>query len=167
MDMDDSFETLKKELVGRLNGISPDKVVFIGVGNRLRGDDAIGPALIDLLKDKVPHVVDADSAPENVTLAVRRLEPSAIIFLDAASFSDVSTGYVKIVEAGEMEKLEASAHNFSLDVVMEYLENATGADVFLIGVQPQRIGEGESLSPSLKKPLKELAGLLIKALKKD
>jgi len=160
MAMDDSFETLKKELTGRLKGISPDKVVFVGVGNRLRGDDAIGPTLIDLLQDRVPHVVDAESAPENVTLAIRRLEPSAIVFLDAANFSGASPGYVKIVESGEMEKLEASAHNFSLDVVMEYLENATGADVFLIGVQPQRIGEGERLSPSLEKPLKALAALL-------
>jgi len=55
-------------------------VVFVGVGNRMRGDDAIGPALIDLIKGRVPHAIDADGAPENVTSAIRRLEPAVIVF---------------------------------------------------------------------------------------
>jgi hydrogenase 3 maturation protease len=160
----DDLETLKTILASRLQGISPDKVVFVGVGNRLRGDDAIGPVLIDLLKDKVPHGIDADSAPENVTLAVRRLEPSVIIFLDAATFG-ACPGYVKIVEAGDMEKLEASAHNFSLDVVMEYLENATGADVFLIGVQPKSIIDGEELTPEVNDALGRIAGVILGSFK--
>ena len=161
------MDALKKELAGRLHGLSPDRVVFVGVGNRLRADDGIGPALVDLLKGKVPHAVDADSAPENVTSAIRQLKPSAVVFLDAASFEDAAPGYAKIVEAGEVEKLEATAHNFSLDVVMEYLKESTGADVFLVGVQPEQIAEGESLSASLIEPLKELADHLVEAIKKD
>jgi hydrogenase 3 maturation protease len=167
MDMKDAFEMLKKELAIRLQGIAPDRAVFVGVGNRLRGDDAIGPALIDLLRGKVPHVIDAGSAPENVTASVKRLKPSAIVFLDAARFGDERPGYMRIVEAGDMEKLEASAHNFSLDIVMEYLKESTGADVFLVGVHPERIGEGEEISPALEKPLEELAMAVIEALNKS
>ncbi len=159
------YPALQKELMKRLHGISPDRVVFVGVGNRMRGDDAIGPALIDLIKGRVPHAIDADGAPENVTSAIRRLEPSSIIFLDAASLGEAA-GSARIVEAGEMEKLESSVHNFSLDVVMEYLKGATGADVFLVGVQPGRIGEGEDISPALVKPLEEIASTLISAIKK-
>jgi hydrogenase 3 maturation protease len=158
------YPALQKELEERLRGISTDKVALVGVGNRMRGDDAIGPVLIDLVMGKVPHAIDADGAPENVTAAIRRLKPSAIIFLDAASLGE-APGSARIVEAGEMEKLEASIHNFSLDVVMEYLEGTTGADVFLVGVQPERIGEGESISPELKKPLEEIASILISAIK--
>jgi len=65
-----------------------------------------------------------------------------------------------------MEKLGSSVHNFSLDVVMEYLEGATGADVFLVGVQPGRVGEGEGISPALVKPLEEIASTLISVIKK-
>jgi hydrogenase 3 maturation protease len=71
------------------------------------------------------------------------------------------------VEAGEVEKLEASAHNFSLDVVMEYLKASTGADVFLVGIQPERVGEGEGISSSLLEPLKEIADILKISIKKD
>jgi hydrogenase 3 maturation protease len=160
------YGMLKKELARRLHGISPDSIVFVGVGNRMRGDDAIGPVLVDMLKGEAPHVIDADGVPENVTAAIRRLGPSVIIFLDAASLGE-APGHARIVEAGEMQKLEASVHNFSLDVVMEYLKGATGADIFLIGVQPERIGEGEGISPSLKKPLKEIASILISIVKKS
>lgn len=159
------YPALQKELEERLRGISPERVVFVGVGNRMRGDDAIGPALIDHIKDEVPHAIDADGVPENVTASIRRLNPKVIIFLDAASLGE-SPGSARIVEAGEMQKLESSVHNFSLDVVMEYLEAAAGADVFLVGVQPERIGEGESISPELKKPLEDIASILISAIKK-
>lgn len=160
------YSVLQEKLFKRLRGISPDRVVFVGVGNRMRGDDSIGPALIDLIKGNVPHAIDADGVPENVTASVRRLSPSAIIFLDAASLGE-SPGSARVVEAGEVEKLEASVHNFSLDVVMEYLKGSTGADVFLVGVQPERVGEGEGISPGLKKPLEEIASILVDVIKKS
>ena len=163
--MERDLKTLKKELATRLHGIPSDRVVFVGVGNRLRGDDGIGPKLIDLLKKDLPYAIDADGAPENITASIKRLNPLAIVFLDAASLG-TGPGSMRIIEAGGMEKLEASVHNFSLDVVMEYLKAATGADVFIVGVQPERIGEGEKISPSLETPLKELAGILVEILKK-
>lgn len=167
MDMAASIDHLKNELSERLRRFSPDKVVFVGVGNRLRGDDAIGPALIDLLKERVPHALDAGSAPENVTSTVRRLKPSAIVFLDAVHFGDFPPGFIKIVEPADVRKLGATTHNLSMDMVMDYLKESTGADVSLIGVQPERIGEGEGISPSLQRPLNELADALVDALKKD
>ncbi len=166
MDVEDAIDTLKKELAERLHGISPDRVVFVGVGSRLRGDDAIGPALIDLLKNRVPHAIDAGNAPENVTSAVKRLKPRAVVFLDAAGLGDAPPGHARVVEAEDVEKLGASAHDISLDVVIEYLKEATGADIFLLGVQPERIGDGEHISPSLRRPLKDLADALVDLIKK-
>ena len=165
MYMEGSFDKLKKRLAERLHGIGPDGVVFVGVGSRLRGDDAIGPALIDLLKDRVPHAIDADNAPENATSAIKRLRPRAVVFLDAAGLGDAPPGWTRVVEAADVKKLGASAHDISLDAVMEYLKEATGADVFLLGVQPEKIGEGEHISPSLRRPLKELADAIVSALK--
>jgi hydrogenase 3 maturation protease len=140
------YEILKKTLVERLRGMGAESVVLVGVGNRMRGDDGIGPILIDLLKGEV-------------------LKPSVIIFLDAASLRE-APGSARVVEAGEVEKLEASAHNFSLDVVMEYLKASTGADVFLVGIQPGRVGEGEGISRALQEPLKEIADILKRSIKK-
>ncbi len=165
MDMAEAFDEIRKELAGRLHGVGPDRVILVGVGNRLGGDDAIGPVLIDLLRDRVPHVIDAGNAPENVTSAIKRLSPRAVIFLDAAGLGDVPPGHARLVEAKDVEKLGAGTHNIALDAIMEYLKEATGADVFLLGVQPERIGGGERISPSLWRPLKELADAITCALR--
>ncbi|HTX43441.1 MAG TPA: hydrogenase 3 maturation endopeptidase HyCI, partial [Methanocella sp.] len=140
------------------------RVVFVGVGNRLRGDDAIGPELIDLIKGKVRHALDANSAPENYTGAIKRLKPAAIVFLDALDFGE-RPGTSRIVEAADVLAHGATTHNLSLDIAMEYLKKETGADVFLLGVQPERIGEGEGISPSLRRPLKGLADAIAGAFK--
>jgi hydrogenase 3 maturation protease len=158
------MEDIERELAGRLRGIGPGRVVFVGVGNRFRGDDAVGPALIDLLEGRVPHAIDADSAPENYTGAIKRLRPSVIIFFDALDLGE-KPGGMRIIEAEDIMGYGASAHNFSLDVAMEYLKNETGADVFLVGVQPERIGEGEGISPSLARPLEGLADAIVSAVK--
>ncbi len=163
--MGETRDNIKRELAGRLQGIGPDRVVFVGVGNRLRGDDGIGPALVDLLAKKVPHALDAGSAPENVTSLIRRMGPRAVIFLDAAGLGDAPPGYARVIEAGDVEKLGVSTHHISLDAVMEYIKGATGADVFLVGVQPERVGEGEGISPSLRRPLEELAEAMVSVLK--
>lgn len=157
-------ETLEKLLAGRLGGIAPGRIVFVGVGNRLRGDDGIGPALIDMLQGRVPHAIDAGSAPENATSAVRRLKPEAIVFLDAACLRE-APGCARIVEAGDVERLEAGAHGFSLDVVMEYLKGSTGADVFLLGVQPKRVGDGQGISAEMKKALRGIAAAIAAAMR--
>ena len=157
--MDASIVRLKEELAARLQNIPRDSIVFVGVGNRLRGDDATGPEVIDLIKDRVAHAVDADSAPENVTGAIKRLKPAAIVFVDALDFGG-RPGGVRLIEAREIQEYGASTHNLSLDVAMEYLAGETGADVFLVGVQPERIAEGEEISPSLVEPLSYLADIL-------
>jgi hydrogenase 3 maturation protease len=158
--MDTSFDALKNELAGRLRGIPPDRVVFVGVGNRLRGDDGIGPVLLDLLDGLVPHAIDADSLPENYTGVIKRLKPSAVIFIDALDFGE-KPGSVKVIEMKDIMKYGTSTHNLSLDVAMEYLAHETGGGVFLIGIQPLRIASVEGISPDVARAIKVIAGIIV------
>jgi hydrogenase 3 maturation protease len=155
---------LEKALTSRIGGIRPERIVFVGVGNRLRGDDAIGPAVIDAIKGSVPHAIDAGVAPENYTGMIKRLRPLAIIFIDALDFGG-APGSMALVESGEIRRYGASTHGLSLEVAMDYLRQETGADVLLIGVQPERICEEEGLSLSIVKPINGLAAMLIKAIR--
>src|SRR5574342_1091615 len=51
------------ELRARLEG---KRVLILGVGNRLRGDDAVGPLLVEHLQGKVDiPLIDAGEVPEN------------------------------------------------------------------------------------------------------
>ncbi|OPY29352.1 MAG: hydrogenase 3 maturation protease [Methanocella sp. PtaU1.Bin125] len=162
----DRFSGLEAKLKARVGDLSPEKVVFVGVGNRSRGDDAVGPAVIDMLADRVPQAIDAGPAPENVTGLIKRLKPSAVVFIDALLFRDLPPGTPAIVETGDIRHLGESTHTLSLDVVMEYLKAETGADVFMIGVQPERIADGEGMTPGLETATEKIASAIASALKK-
>ena len=155
---------LEKQLKARIGGIPADRIVFVGVGNRSRGDDAAGPTLVDLLAGRVPHAIDAGPSPENATGAVKKVRPRAIVLLDALIFEGLPPGSADIVEIGDIRKAGGTTHTLSLDVVMEYLKAETGADVFLIGVQPGRIADGEGLSPGMAGALEKIAGCILGAL---
>jgi hydrogenase 3 maturation protease len=157
------LDGLTEALKARLRDISPEKIVFVGVGNRLRGDDAIGPEIIDHLSGKVPNAIDAGSAPENVTGAIKKLKPKAIVLLDALIFKDAPPGSAFIVESDEISQ-KGFSHTLSLDTVMDYLRQETGADVFLIGVQPEFVGDSEGLTPAVCLALKEITVSILAAL---
>jgi hydrogenase 3 maturation protease len=152
----DYFEELERKLKTRLDGIPAERIVFVGVGNRSRGDDAIGPMIIDMLAESVPHAIDAGPSPENFTGAIKKLKPAVIVIIDALIFKDLPPGAPQIVEIDEIRHLGESTHTLSLDVVMEYLKMETGADVFMIGVQPGRIADGEGLSQGIEEAIKKL-----------
>ena len=83
---------LQTDLSRRFRDKGPDSIVFVGVGNRLRGDDGIGPVLIDMLRGRVAHAIDAGIRPENYTSAIKRLKPAVIVFIDAVKFEEPSAG---------------------------------------------------------------------------
>ena len=162
----DDFTDLAGKLKARLGGIPAERIVFVGVGNRFRGDDAAGPAIVDLLAGHVPHVIDAGPAPENVTGSIKRLKPGAIVFVDALILGDQPPGTPAIAEIGDIRHVGESTHALSLDVVMEYLKTETGADVFMIGVQPGHIADGEGLSPGMEGQLRRLATAILRSIGK-
>ncbi|HEY3421784.1 MAG TPA: hydrogenase maturation protease, partial [Methanocellaceae archaeon] len=86
------LDSLQTGLSQRFRGKCQERIVFVGVGNRMRGDDGLGPVLIDMLKDRVSHAIDAGSTPENCTSVVKRLKPEVIVFIDAVKF-DKQPGY--------------------------------------------------------------------------
>ncbi|MCD1294464.1 hydrogenase 3 maturation endopeptidase HyCI [Methanocella sp. CWC-04] len=155
--MEDALADIKDVLKKRIGGLYKEKVVFVGVGNRMRGDDAIGPALIDMISDNVPHAIDAENVPENFTGRIKRIDPQAIVFIDAVHFGNFPAGYTKIVEISEAGGYGLTTHKFSLDMVMEYLKEETGADVFMIGVQPATISDTEGISPVIEDRLKAIS----------
>jgi hydrogenase 3 maturation protease len=161
----DYFKELERKLKARIGRLPPDKIVFMGVGNRFRGDDAAGPVIIDMLADCVPHSIDAGPSPENATGTIKKLKPSAVVLIDALLFKDLPPGTPSIVEIDDIRHLGESTHTLSLDVVMEYLKAETGADVFMIGVQPALISEGEGLSPGMEESLKHVAAVIMHALR--
>ena len=168
-----------KDLVSRCKG----KVVMIGVGNPLKGDDGAGPFFIKQLKKwdcpspsgrkglsqifltgrnkkgTVPVLVDAGEVPENYTGAITKAKPDTILIVDAADFGG-KPGEIKMFGAGEINKAGFTTHSMSLNVFTEYLKQETGAEILLLAIQPKTVKPGVSLSQEDKTSI----GNIIQAL---
>jgi len=143
--------------------VAAGPVVIIGVGNRHRGDDGVGPALLDALAglDRV-HRLDAGSTPENFIMPVVRLEPGRILVVDACDFGG-RPGEFRLFDRAQVEQLSyglLSTHTLPLSLVVEMLARETGAAVCLLGVQPAAIEFNTGLSEQVRAALPALVGFV-------
>ena len=150
------LQNLKDRLLLFLKG----KVVYMGIGNILRGDDGIGPELVARLSGKGLCTVDAGTVPENYIRPVARLDPDTVVIVDAVSL-DREPGAVELLERSEiMGNTGFTTHTLSPSLVMERLEGETGARVVMLAVQPGTLAFGAPLSPEVARLLDILPDML-------
>ena len=152
-----------QELKDKLKG----RVVLLGVGNRVRGDDAAGPELIEILNKRLPDIgkdiflFDGEEVPENYLLPIADLKPNLVIIADAVDFGS-RPGTVKLFPIRQIPQGSLSTHRLSLRFLGSYLEKETQAKIYLLGIQPKSLKLEEKLSPEVKKTLRDLADFLEK-----
>jgi len=139
------------------------KIVIVGIGNPLRGDDGFGPALIQRLQGKVSSIcIDAGIAPENYVGRIVQEDPDTILLVDAAHLG-LKRGQYRILQSADILKCGLTTHDMSSRMLIEFLGNQTHADVFMLGVQPQNVSLGEVMSDCLVETLDEVATLIQEA----
>src|SRR5271157_5475175 len=144
------------ELIDRLQN---RRTLILGIGNPLRGDDGLGPALIKRLQGKGGAVmIDAGDAPENHLFAIAKANPQAIVILDTARLGS-QPGQVALVEVDDLVMSEATTHNAPLALFTKSLRSLTSADLFILAVEPEDLGIGTRLSPGVGETLDCLAQL--------
>jgi hydrogenase 3 maturation protease len=144
------------ELRSRLKG----RVLLIGAGNTLRGDDGAGPALIDLLEGTVnAALLDVGEVPESYFSRILDAKADTIVFLDAANFN-AAPGDVAILEIDDMTGCSVSTHQMTVDLFFRYIKQNSNAEMFAIGIQPAAINFGEPMSPDVEQSVRVLAELL-------
>lgn len=145
-----------------------NKLVILGIGNPMRGDDAVGIEIVKLLKRRVPEnvkLLECQTVPENFIKEIRRFNPSHVLMIDAAGF-EAKPGEAKLVSPEEISGMALSTHALPLSILAEILQKSMNVKVILLGVQPKKIEFGEKLTPELKKAVREIAKVLTKALEK-
>jgi len=134
--------TLAAELADRLRG----SVVVVGVGNPLRGDDAAGCEVARrLLGRSAALVINAESVPESELVRIAMAHPDTVMFVDAVDLG-AEPGSLAVLEARQMASYGPSTHRVPLRILMECVRRDTGADVFVVAVQPRHVGFGEPMS---------------------
>ena len=141
------------------------RVVLIGVGETLRGDDGVGVQIIELLKDtKMDRVLllNTGVVPEAFTGKVVQYNPTHVLLLDAAHFRG-EVGEVRLIEASKISGQTISTHSLPLSIFISYIEQL-GSKVLLLGVQPKNIEFYSEMSPEVSETAKKIANVLARIL---
>ena len=145
------------KLKDRLQG----KVSIVGIGNRLRGDDGVGPEIINRLKNPLPQLLlfDVGEVPENYLGKIVKEKPNTIVLIDAVDLGS-PPGTIKIIEKDDIRDESLSTHNVSVKLVAKYLQKETSADVFLLGIQPETTEFGKEISQPVRESLEKIVRML-------
>ncbi|MFH1380408.1 MAG: hydrogenase maturation protease [bacterium] len=148
--------TLKTKFKDILKG----KVVILGLGNTLRGDDGFGPAVIGMLKDKINAVCyDAGTTPENYIGKICKDKPDSILIIDTGHI-DCNPGEYKLLQKADILQSGLNTHTMSPVMFIEHLEKGSNAQVHMLCVQPVQIQFGSEMSDAVKKSLFEVVMLI-------
>jgi hydrogenase 3 maturation protease len=150
--------------LAQLRTLLRGKVIIIGVGNQLRGDDGFGPYMIERLQGQVAaELIDCGPVPENFLGPIRRHDPDTVLVLDAADFS-AEPGVLGVFDVSQWEGGGLSSHSLSLKLFAHLLSQDTSAGIYLVAVQPKHIELGQAMSEEVRKGCLRLQRFLVDAL---
>ena len=151
---------IEEELKRRLKG----RVLLIGAGNTIRGDDGAGPEIIALLEGKVSaSLLDVGEVPESFFSRILAEQADTIVFVDAANFG-AAPGDLAILEIEDIAGRSISTHQMTVDLFFRYIRQNSNAEMFAIGIQPAQTGFGEPMSPEVVGSVQAIAELLQRLL---
>ncbi len=144
------------------------KLLVVGVGSRMRGDDMVGPYTVDLLKERSDpgegpegfelDLIDADVMPENYSKPMRESGADIILFIDAVDMK-LEPGDIRIVPMDLIEATIPCSHNLPMSYVMGYI-NEKIEKVELVGVQIATTGLFLEMTETSKAACEKLADII-------
>jgi len=142
----DFWQTIEDRLRGK-------KVLILGIGNKMRGDDGAGSELAARLAGRLnATVIDAEEVPENYLGPVITDNPETLLILDAASV-DAAPGSLAIIEMDNIASSGLSTHSASLNLFLLVLQSEIQPDTFVLGIQPQSIEFGAPVTEPVRKAI--------------
>jgi hydrogenase 3 maturation protease len=136
-----------------------EKLIVLGVGNRLKSDDGVGHFIIEKLKEENIEnneilFIDAETVPENFTGKIRKEKPTHLIIVDAC-LMDSQPGDMKIVSKHDFADIGISTHSMSLSFFVKYLEKDTEIAIIFVGIEPETMDWGARPTAAVEKAADE------------
>lgn len=157
--------------------IGTKRVLILGCGNVLMGDDGFGPAVIKRLRQhhELPdyaHAEDVGTSVRDILFNITLLDerPERIIILDAVSRPGREPGEVfeiSVDEVPEKKIIDYSFHQFPTTNLLKEIKENCGIEVTIIGAQfPGKLTEVKpGLSPPMRKAVRAAAEQVAELLK--
>lgn len=153
------------------------RVLILGVGNMLFGDDGFGPAAANymLKKCNIPddvYVMDVGIGAGDVlfTVGLSQKKPEKIIIFDAVDAKRKSGEIfeLSIDDLPANKSVDFSLHLFPTTNLLKELRDQMDIDVVILACQAERIPEIVSLrlSDSVRQALPKAAGMALKLAEK-
>lgn len=134
-DETDTFNRLKEFL-------SFKDSALLGLGNRLRQDDALGPGLIDSLKEKVNlRLFNSGLSPENISLKEYR-QAKKLLVIDSSKVLD---GTFNVASLDEVLSLNPLSTHTSL-IFFDFLKKELNLDILFLLVKAESFEVKEELT---------------------
>lgn len=159
-----SLEKILEKLIS-----SNERIVIVGMGNRLKKDDAVGSILAERLSEKISSermmIIDASISLENFIGKISKFKPSLLLIIDAADFKG-APGEIMLVTLDGIAGIGIpTTHNIPLTLLPKIIE-IRRESVFIIGVQPKTTDFGEGLSEEVEKAAEFLEAVIARAVKR-
>jgi hydrogenase 3 maturation protease len=148
--------TLAGTLADRLTG----RVVLVGIGNPLLGDDAAGCLVARGVRGTPGiEVVESEDVPERDVLRIASARPDVVVLADAVELG-APPGGVAVVDPDTLAGYAPTTHRVPLSLIATLLRRATAADVFVLAIQPRHLMPGVAVSPEVARSVEALVGIL-------
>lgn len=150
------------------------RIVVMGIGNYIRGDDAAGLKTIELLEKKLQKIKmlndfiivwNCETSPESFLGKLEKLSPSHVILIDAVQMNS-RPGSIGFFEKNDLfDFITTSTHNISPKLLFTYIEEIVGAKVILIGIQPKNLNFGSNISSEIYTAANMISDVLVEVIK--
>ncbi|MHC4130966.1 MAG: hydrogenase maturation peptidase HycI [Planctomycetota bacterium] len=151
----------ENQSLGRLKALTGTNTLIIGIGQVLKGDDGIGPILVERLKDRISaDIIEAGTVPENYIQPIVKKAPQNLLIIDAIDFG-TEPGEIKLFLPEQLSSTAFSTHTLSPRLFINLIKDQIDVDVYLIGIQPAQLEFGQPLSEDVSSALDTLTEMLI------
>ncbi|MCL0087118.1 hydrogenase maturation protease [Thermodesulfovibrionales bacterium] len=142
-----------------------ERVLIVGLGNILREDDGVGIYVVNGLEKRglQNFVIDAGTAPQNYIHRIRRSSLEVIILIDAVDFRG-RPGEIIFEDIYKIDEIAPSTttHKFPIKTFAQLIRGLVGdIEIYLLGIQPRRIGYDFNLSEDIKESGDDIINSLI------
>ncbi|WP_048149843.1 hydrogenase 3 maturation endopeptidase HyCI [Palaeococcus ferrophilus] len=139
------------------------RVVVCGIGNDIRGDDAVGVIMAERLRESLNNpkvvVLNCGEMPESYAGKIVRENPSHVLFVDAVHFGG-RPGEVVLADPEGTLGEAMSTHGMPLRLLARYIRENTSAKLLLLGVQPAHTAMFAEMSPEVRDATEKLLAAL-------
>lgn len=131
-------------------------ILVVGIGNPMKGDDGAGPAVAEgVAPSKDITALNCLEAPENYIGKMTRSGAATVVLADAVEMGE-KPGAARLMGTAELREAGPSTHSISLSLIADTIREESGAEVFLLGIQPKSVKLGEGLSDEVAGAVKEI-----------